>query len=288
MFSPSTMDAMGFLAVLVTVGTLLSVHSQGYAQEKARVMVLGTYHMDNPGRDLVKSKIKDVLSRERQTEILEVVEGLKKFHPNKIALEAVDDKALNERYQRYLAGSYDLTRDEREQIGFRLAKELGLKSLCAVDSKLDMDFDKPMGFYAQHDKAKLDHIMGQVGKVGPLLEKLDQSFTVGQILAINNSDSFIRMGQSFYMDMLSANDGHDFPGADMLGDWYKRNLRIFCRLQSVTQPGDRVLMLFGSGHVKYLRDIIQDSDSMTFVSPLKYLPKVPASARDLISACIKA
>lgn len=275
---------MSFLTAMICMAGLISIQTQIPTPEKAQVMVLGTYHMNNPGLDLVKSKVKDVLASDRQREITEVIEALKNFSPTKIALESEDEKAWNDHYRSYLKGEYTLTRDERDQIGLRLAKELGLKNVYAVDAKLDMDFDKPMGFLAQHDKAKLDQIMASVAKVGPLLEEIDQKYSVGQILALNNSDPFIRMGQSFYMNMVSASNQTEFPGPDMLGDWYKRNLRIFSKIQTATKPGDRVLVIFGSGHVKYLRDIIQDSDSMTFVSPLKYLPEVPASANDLISA----
>lgn len=248
-------------------------------KKKAEVMVLGAYHMSNPGLDLVKSKIKDVLLAERQKEIAELVDSLKRFKPTKVALEAVDDGPFNERYAAYLRGEHSLERDEREQVGFRLAKELSLPRIYAIDSKLDLDFDKPMAFLAQHNKPRFDRLNGLITKIGPLMEEIDQKYTVGQILAIYNCDESVRFNHDFYMEMLCANDGKEFPGADMLSDWYKRNLRIYCRIENIVEPGDRVLVLIGSGHVKYLRDIIRDSEQIEFVSPMKYLPKPPAVAK---------
>ena len=274
---------MSNLWLILAAGCLLSAAvPSARAQSKAQVMVVGTYHMDNPGQDLVKSKITDVLSPTRQKEITDLLTLLKRFKPTKIAIEAVDNDAWNKRYSEFLGGTLTLGRDERHQIAFRLAKELGHPKIYAVDAKLDMEFDKPMGFLAQHNKPELDRLMALTTQIGPVLERIDQSYTVSEIFAINNSDRFVRVGQGFYMSLLSANDGKEFPGADMVGDWYKRNLRIFSRIQTVTKPGDRVLVLIGSGHVKYLRDIIKDSDTITDVSPMKFLPKVPASVEKLL------
>jgi hypothetical protein len=43
------------------------------APARAEVLVLGTYHMANPGRDIFNMQADDVLAPKRQTEIAEVV-----------------------------------------------------------------------------------------------------------------------------------------------------------------------------------------------------------------------
>ena len=54
----------------------------------AEVLVLGTYHMANPGHDIFNMKADDVLASKRQAEMAELIEVLKKFHPTKIAVES--------------------------------------------------------------------------------------------------------------------------------------------------------------------------------------------------------
>lgn len=54
---------------------------------RAEVLVLGVYHMANPGRDIFNMKADDVLAPERQAEIARLVEVLKGFHPTKVAVE---------------------------------------------------------------------------------------------------------------------------------------------------------------------------------------------------------
>jgi hypothetical protein len=51
------------------------------------VLVLGTYHMDNPGPDLHNTKADDVLAPKRQAEIEELTAVLARFRFTKIAVE---------------------------------------------------------------------------------------------------------------------------------------------------------------------------------------------------------
>jgi len=55
-------------------------------QARAEVMVLGVYHMANPGRDIFNTQADDVLAPKRQREIAQLIDVLKKFHPTKIAV----------------------------------------------------------------------------------------------------------------------------------------------------------------------------------------------------------
>src|SRR5205823_4480694 len=48
------------------------------------ILVLGTYHMANPGHDIHNMQADDVLAPQRQQEMAQLMEALKKFHPTKI------------------------------------------------------------------------------------------------------------------------------------------------------------------------------------------------------------
>ena len=79
---------------------LLAISRNASAQSNARadILVLGTYHMANPGRDVHNMVADDVLSTKRQQELTQLVEALKRYGPTKIAIEAS-------------AGSERITRD---------------------------------------------------------------------------------------------------------------------------------------------------------------------------------
>ncbi|MEA2490406.1 MAG: hypothetical protein QOH21_2198 [Acidobacteriota bacterium] len=94
------------------------------AKAAPEVLVLGAFHFDNPGLDLVKSEVPDVMAPERQKEIASIVDQLAAFKPTKILVEWPADQAaeLERRYADYRAGKYELTRSETYQLAFRLAK----------------------------------------------------------------------------------------------------------------------------------------------------------------------
>ena len=113
--------------------------SRAQSDVRPQILVLGTYHMANPGHDIHNMQADDVLSAKRQQEIAQLIEVLKKFHPTKVAIEAdVSGQRATQQYSDYLAGKYTLSRNEIDQIGYRLAKELGHKKVYPVD--VDGDF----------------------------------------------------------------------------------------------------------------------------------------------------
>src|SRR5207247_312395 len=72
----------------LTFGAIPSAVSQVEKPARAEVLVLGVYHMANPGHDIFNMQADDVLAPKRQAEIAQVIAALKKFNPTKIALEA--------------------------------------------------------------------------------------------------------------------------------------------------------------------------------------------------------
>jgi hypothetical protein len=133
--------------------------------KRAEVLVLGVYHMSNPGHDIFNMHADDVLAPRRQQEIAELAEVLRKFKPTKIAVEHDSQGKLNARYEKYLAGNYVLTANETDQIGLRLAKELGHITIYAVDADGDFPFQRVVNYAkATGQSARLDAMMGEIGR----------------------------------------------------------------------------------------------------------------------------
>ncbi len=104
------------LVLLFTVGSGFAQTKEALSPapaKKARVFVLGAFHMANPGRDMFNLQVDDVLAPKRQKELSELAATLKKFQPTKIALEAsVGGEKIRKDYDDYLAGKYALSRNE--------------------------------------------------------------------------------------------------------------------------------------------------------------------------------
>ena len=75
-----------------------------------------------------------------------------------------------------------------------------------------------------------------------------------------------------FLKELTAGDNH--AGADLVANWYHRNLIIFQNLIQVTNfeaAEERILIIYGQGHVKYLRDLLQESPYYEYVEVNDYL-----------------
>jgi hypothetical protein len=230
--------------------------------DRAEVLILGTYHMANPGHDIYNMQADDVLSPKRQAEMAQLIEVLKKFRPTKIAIESdIWSKQRVGQYSDYLAGKYTLSRNEIEQIGFRLAKELGHKAIYPVD----VDGDFPMGRVTNYAKAngrgdKLDATMSGWGTLVKEQGDFLQKHTVLEMLEYLNSDSRATKDVGLYFEVVRYGDANDYAGADLLAAWYQRNIRIYQNIvKLIDSPHERILVIYGSGHLGWLRqDITND------------------------------
>lgn len=232
--------------------------------KKARILVLGVFHMANPGRDLFNLQVDDVLTPKRQKEISDLATGLKKFQPTKIAIEApVGDEKIRKQYDDYLAGKYSLSRNEREQIGFRLAKELGHEQVYCIDVQGDFPFDAITQFAKKNDKEEqLNGLLSQGPKEIEAMSAILKNGTIMDLLQYLNQDDHVRRDHELYMSLGQFAGNGEYPGPDLLAAWYQRNIRIYSNLHAIVKsPEDRVLVIYGSGHLFWLqRDVLDSAD----------------------------
>lgn len=251
------------LIFALAMGSAITALAQQAAAEKpatlaarAQVLVLGVYHMSNPGRDIFNMKADDVLAPKRQAEIAELIEVLKRFHPTKIAIEAdIWSQRVGREYSDYVVGKYTLSRNEIDQIGYRLAKELGHHAVYPVD----VDGEFPMQRVVNYGKAsgrskEVDRLMGEIGGMVKAQDQYLASHTVLETLLYMNADDKVAEDVGFYYRQAHFGEPGDWAGADLVSDWFRRNMRIYSNIaQLVDSPNERVLVIFGAGHLGWLR-----------------------------------
>lgn len=223
---------------------------------RAEVLVLGVYHMANPGQDIFNMKADDVLAPKRQAEMAQVIEALKKFQPTKIAVERnAGDKRIEKDYADYLAGKHELTRNEIEQLGFRLAKELGHKNVYAVDADGEFPYLRVVSYAKASGRTKeLDAMNSEVAALVKAQDEYLASHTVLETLLYMNADDKVTQSQGLYYRMAHLGEPYDWAGADLMADWFRRNVRIYSNVvRVVDSPNERVLVIFGAGHLPWLQ-----------------------------------
>ncbi|MGA7290641.1 MAG: DUF5694 domain-containing protein, partial [Terriglobales bacterium] len=205
----------------------------------------------------------DVLSPKRQQEITELIEMLKKFRPTKIAIETdFGSKRVEQEYSDYLAGKYTLSRNETNQIGYRLAKELGHRAVYPVDEEGDFPWQRVVNYAKANGRNdKLDAISAGWGTMVKEQGEFLQSHTVLETLEYMNSDARAARDMASYLAIVPFGDPDDYAGPDLLAAWYQRNIRIYNNIvKLIDSPNDRILVIYGAGHLAWLRqDVANDA-----------------------------
>lgn len=101
-------------------------------------MLLGTYHMNDPGGDVFDLDPDDVLADDRQRELADLADRLAGWTPDRVCAECPADAQdpIDEEYARYRRGEAlaDLSpREELVQVGFRVADRLDRDRVHCVD-----------------------------------------------------------------------------------------------------------------------------------------------------------
>jgi hypothetical protein len=101
------------------------------------------------------------------------------------------------------------------------------------------------------------------------------SSTISEYLAYINSAEQAAMHHRWdVISNLEPGDGPNlYSNTDLATNWYKRNLRIFTNIVEATEPGDRLLVMFGVGHAKLLRDFASEHPRYCLVDAVAYLTR---------------
>jgi hypothetical protein len=267
------------LAVVVLALAVTSVSANGQqlrppVGEPAQVLILGTYHFANPGLDVVQMEVADILSPQKQAEVEEVVDALAAFHPTKIAVEvrAPELPRLDSLYASYRAGYHDLGRSEVQQLGFRLADRFGHRRLYGIDHKGDFPFDSLMAYAQEHDPEFVGWVQEQLAAIGTEANRQQRENTLSEILRLHNDPSSIAEGHGLYMVLGGVGAGDTYVGANLLARWYERNINTFADLRALAEPGDRIVVIFGSGHAAILRELVISDPALELVEANDFLP----------------
>lgn len=259
-------------------------------REKATVMILGSTFFTNPGINVFNTKMDDVLAPKRQREMEQLVTQLKAFGPTKIAVyvDERDDEEINVNYQRHLEGTYELTRSLHDQIGFRLAKQMGHAKLYCV-----ADWPEHRPIYHEIDDSLLDyatfaethnqeHLLWSISSSGVKVradvdgtvwvEREGYEPLIDMYIRMNDPEQ-LRADHQPYLRTARIGLKDQYPGANWVAHWwYAHNLKNFVNLTRITEStDDRILLVVGAGHVYLIQQFLEDSGDYIVESPLQYL-----------------
>jgi hypothetical protein len=245
---------------------------------RAQLLLLGTFHFDNPGRDAYKPKYDaDMLSPARQREVEEIVAGLAGFRPTRIAVEWDRQRQdrLDSLYREYRAGRLKPRAGEVFQLGFRLAARLGHDRVYAVDvERHQLLMDAAMPYERDFDVAdSVDAWRPRYQRFYAWEDSTKTTQSLREHLRYINDPVTIRRGHGgYFVRYFKAGADTSYVGPDFIAGWFDRNLRIFRNLQRLTSgPAERILVVYGSGHLGTLRHFAESSPEYELVEAKSYL-----------------
>lgn len=230
---------------------------------KKQILLIGTFHFNNPGLDVAKVKTFNVMSEQSQQDLEDITNSIKKFGPSKIFVEWNYQKQdnLDKFYQKNTDSLLKKDADELVQIAVRAAKKLKHPKLYGVDYKgTSFPYDSLM---TQMKIAKqLDLIEEGASGMKAFETAQNKKFStlsLKELMLDFNTKQSNDISMHWYLG--NANRGgvkDNFAGAYLVSEWYKRNLYMYALIQKLTEAkDDKVMVILGAGHIAMLREFIK-------------------------------
>ncbi|MFG6117079.1 DUF5694 domain-containing protein [Halobacillus sp. MO56] len=232
---------------------------------KPQLLMLGTFHLEmNP--ELVNHHHKQISS---------IAQSLKAFAPTKIAVEKTFllENELNRKLEAYKSGNFKLGYDIVDQLGYRLAEQLGLEEVVPVDEDVNMNapaLNQVFEWAENYQPGLLQEIVEiqqQLVACAP-----DDNPPLTQLQAIN-SPEYRKLIGKLYMKLALVGDPQHQVGAAWLKQWHHRDLAIFANVSRQAAQSDRILLMIGKDHLPLLSHFFDASGEFDIVPALDYFPQ---------------
>lgn len=260
------------VVLFALVACVARAQSAPGAEAPSKVMVVGTFHFANPGKDQHNVDAVDVMAEEQQAELVRIVKALGRFDPTLVAVEWPADVA-RERYSAYRAGTLNPSPNEVVQLGFRLAALASLSTVYGIDVDGEFPYE-PLQQFADDNamRERLDAAGAAIGERVKAWDAMQREKGIGAVLRDMNTPESIRAMQAFYADALRYGREDEQPGVALNVAWAARNFGICARLLQAMKPGERAVVFYGSGHAHALRQCVSEAPGVTLVEATEYLP----------------
>lgn len=249
-------------------------------EKQPKILLVGSWHFNYPGLDAHVTEEKNrinIYSPKRQQELAELLDYIARFKPTKIMVESgANTGYLLYNYREWKAGRENLSASERSQIGLRLMERLQLDTLYGVDDwplLVQLHYDSVLGgipylrdIYERHYFGGKDSIQQRYAAFYDYEEKYEAGHTLLEGFRYLNSDKVLnRYFGAYITGGQFISDEKEGPDALSMF-WINRNLRIFRNIQKIkTNGNDRILVIFGAGHVAILKWLFECSPGYELV-----------------------
>lgn len=264
-----------FKIMPVLLFILINFVSSTYANDQSQVLLMGTFHFENPGLDTVKTDKINVMTDESQKYLQKLAENIASFNPSIVLLEfdEKNTKQINDEYQQYLKNAFELPANEIYQIGFRVARLAGVKAIASFDERtIEWKGGALYEYMETKDKASYDQHNKVIAELSENIANIHKTLNLQNILKLNNSSTHDNINKNLYMDTnhVGAAAGN-FVGADAAASWWHRNFRMYAKIQNHAKKHKKIFALAGQGHTAIIKDLMAIDSSIQQISMEPFL-----------------
>ena len=230
-----------------------------FASGPGQVMLFGTFHFQDAGKDIVKPEDVNIFTKEAQEYLQGLTQRLQAFKPTRVLLEYApeNEELINERYQEYLAGNYELPANEIYQLGFRIAQQAGHERVYSFDNRdVEWQAEAMFEYASQHDSPEMETFNQIIQAFGEEEKQARATMDLRGLLRRQNDPEMERRNMDLYLATNTIGAGDSFPGAVATASWWKRNFFMYANIQKLAEPGERVIAIGGSGHMAILKQLL--------------------------------
>ena len=238
-----------------------------------QIGILGIFHFAGT-TDYSSVEFESLESEKRQREILEIVEKLKPFKPTKVLVEypAAKSTKLDSIYHSYLKGKHELTINEIEQVGFRLAQQLKHSKIYSIDYHLNLPFSELIEYAEKNDQDRLNELLSSIKKQDKKeSEYLQKNTLVDYLIYRNSNEEDLRNKNQYLNNTAKFVSDTNYIGAKFVSKWWERNIMIMSNIDRLIQKDDRILVIIGAAHRAILRDFYEDRIDVDYIEIQDFL-----------------
>ena len=232
-----------------------------------QISLLGIFHFAGT-TDYSSVEFESLESEQRQAEIMDILDQLERFQPTKVLVEYPSARAarLDSTYQAYLAGTQELTINEIEQLGFRLAERMEHASIYAIDFPLDLPFGELIAYAEEHDKERFEAFLASIEAQDELeSEYLAENSLLDYLIFRNTDEEDIRNKDQYLNGTAKFVNDTTYIGAEFAAKWWERNFMMMSNIDQLMEENDRLLVIVGAAHRAILRDFFEDRRDVEYV-----------------------
>ena len=243
-----------------------------YSQaKKKQILLIGTFHFENPGLDAAKVNTFNVMTDKSQKELENITNKIKKFGPDKVFVEW--DYEKQGKYDELYCSNTDSllknNKSEMVQLALRSAKKLGHQKLYGIDYKR-FSFPGDSLMKGMKEANQFDLIKKSEELTANMQKSINQKngkYSLTELLLYYNTNKSNEDNIQWYLETANkAGKTDNFVGAYLVSEWYRRNLYMYSLIQKLTESKDnKIMVLLGSGHAAMLREFIRHDTNFEIV-----------------------